>query len=149
TNMAHENQSSTVFPYTTLFRSTVKVSKGTWYKLLLAIVKEPMLVLLIAITFLYVVIGNYSEAFFMACAIIAVSGISFYQDNRSKKALEALEKLNEPLSVVIRNAQVIHIPTHEIAIGDLCVVTEGKMINADGQIVHSNDFSVNEASLTG
>jgi len=131
------------------YNQTVKVSKGTWYTLLLAIVKEPMLVLLIAITFLYVVIGNYSEAFFMACAIIAVSGISFYQDNRSKKALEALEKLNEPLSVVIRNAQVIHIPTHEIAIGDLCVVTEGKMINADGQIVHSNDFSVNEASLTG
>src|SRR5690606_6227819 len=26
---------------------------------------------------------------------------------------------------------------------------EGKMINADGKIVHSNDFSVNEASLTG
>src|SRR5690606_16166434 len=25
----------------------------------------------------------------------------------------------------------------------------GKMINADGKIVHSNDFSVNEASLTG
>src|SRR5690606_18115705 len=66
------------------YNQTVKVSKGTWYTLLLAIVKEPMLVLLIAITFLYVVIGNYSEAFFMACAIIAVSGISFYQDNRSK-----------------------------------------------------------------
>src|SRR5690606_11979560 len=26
---------------------------------------------------------------------------------------------------------------------------EGKMINADGEIIHSNDFSVNEASLTG
>src|SRR5690606_24435579 len=41
------------------------------------------------------------------------------------------------------------IPTHEIAVGDLCIVEEGKMINADGEIVHSNDFSVNESSLTG
>jgi Ca2+-transporting ATPase len=30
-----------------------------------------------------------------------------------------------------------------------CIIEEGKMVNADGKIVHSNDFSVNEASLTG
>ena len=123
--------------------------KSAWYLMLLDILKEPMLLLLIAVAVIYVVVGNYSEAIFMLGAIIAVSGISFYQDNRSKTALDALEKLNEPLSTVIRNAKVIQIPTHEIAVGDLCIIEEGKMINADGQIVHSNDFSVNEASLTG
>lgn len=117
--------------------------------MLIDILKEPMLLLLIAVTIIYVIVGNYSEALFMLGAIIAVSGISFYQDNRSKKALEALEKLNEPLSTVIRNSKVTKIPTNEIAVGDLCIVEEGKMINADGEIVHSNDFSVNEASLTG
>ncbi|MGE4345814.1 MAG: HAD-IC family P-type ATPase, partial [Flavobacteriaceae bacterium] len=125
------------------------IKKNTWYNMLLAILKEPMLLLLIAVAVIYVTVGNYSEAAFMLGAIIAVSGISFYQDNRSKKALEALEKLNEPLSTVIRNSEVIQIPTHEIAVGDLCISEEGKMINADGEIVHSNDFSVNEASLTG
>lgn len=123
--------------------------KSTWYNLLLDILKEPMLLLLFTVTIIYVLVGNYAEAVFMLGAIIAVSAISFYQDNRSKKALEAMEKLNEPLSTVIRNKKVMHIPTHEIAVGDLCIVEEGKMINADGQIVHSNDFSVNEASLTG
>ncbi len=123
--------------------------KNAWYLMLLDILKEPMLLLLIAVSVIYVIVGNYSEALFMLGAIIAVSGISFYQDNRSKMALEALEKLNEPLSTVIRNSKVIQIPTHEIAVGDLCIIEEGKMINADGKIVHSNDFSVNEASLTG
>lgn len=125
------------------------IKKNIWYTMLLDILKEPMLLLLIAVAIIYVIVGNYSEAIFMLGAIIAVSGISFYQDNRSKKALEALEKLNEPLSTVIRNSKVIRIPTHEIAVGDLCITEEGKMINADGEIVHSNDFSVNEASLTG
>src|SRR5690606_13809842 len=125
------------------------VKKNAWYMMLFDILKEPMLLLLFAVTIIYVIVGNYSEAAFMLGAIITVSGISFYQDNRSKKALEALEKLNEPLSTVIRNSQVIQIPTNEIAVGDLCIVEEGKMINADGEIVHSNDFSVNEASLTG
>ena len=118
-------------------------------QLLLDIIREPMLILLFAISIIYLLVGDYGEALFMFFAIVAVSAISFYQDNRSKKALEALEKLNEPLSSVIRNGRTVQIPTHEISVGDLCVIHEGRMINADGKIVQSNDFSVNEASLTG
>src|SRR5690554_1181765 len=131
------------------YNQPAELKKSAWYTMLLDILKEPMLLLLIAVAVIYVVVGNFSEALFMLGAIIAVSGISFYQDNRSQKALEALEKLNEPLSTVIRDSKVIQVPTHEIAVGDLCIIEEGKMINADGEIVHSNDFSVNEASLTG
>lgn len=126
-----------------------ETEKSTWFSLLLDILKEPMLILLIIITLIYLIVGNYGEAAFMFFAIVAVSGISFYQDNRSKKALEELEKLNEPLSKVIRNSKIISIPTHEIVVGDLCITEEGKMINADGKILHSNDFSVNQSSLTG
>lgn len=122
---------------------------NTWLQLLADVLKEPMLILLVAVSVIYVLVGDYAEAAFMFAAIVAVSAISFYQDNRSRKALQALEKLNEPLSRVIRNSEVISIPTHEIAVGDLCITEEGSIINADGVIVHSNDFSVNEASLTG
>lgn len=125
------------------------INKSTWLTLLLNILKEPMSILLFAISIIYLIVGDYAEFTFMFVAIISVSAISFYQDNRSKKALEELEKLNEPLSTVIRNGKMIQIPTHEIVIGDLCVIEEGKMINADGIIVHSNDFSINESSLTG
>ncbi|MBP2615225.1 cation-translocating P-type ATPase [Chryseobacterium jejuense] len=125
------------------------VKKESWADLLLNILKEPMLILLICVSFIYVLTGDYGEALFMFAAIVGVTAISFYQDNRSKKALEELEKLNEPLSKVIRNSKVIDIPTFEIAVGDLCITEEGNLINADGRIVHSNDFSVNESSLTG
>jgi len=121
---------------------------GAW-AILWEILEEPMLILLFAISIIYVIVGDYGEALFMFVAIVAVSGISFYQDNRSKKALEELEKLNEPLSTVIRNSKVEKITSHEIVVGDLCITEEGKMINADGRIVHSNDYSVNESSLTG
>lgn len=123
--------------------------KNTWFDLVINILKEPMLILLIIISLIYVIVGDYGEAVFMFVAIVAVTAISFYQDNRSKKALEELEKLNEPLSMVIRNSQIVEIPTHEIVVGDLCITEEGKNINADGVIVQSNDFSVNESSLTG
>lgn len=125
-----------------------KRNNGTW-RLLINIVKEPMLILLIMISVIYLVVGNYAEAYFMFGAVIFVSGISFYQDSRSRNAMQALEKLNEPLSKVIRDGQIVAIKTHEIAVGDLCITEEGQIINADGRIVHSNDFSVNESSLTG
>lgn len=123
--------------------------KSSGLALLLNILKEPMLLLLFAISAIYLLIGEYGEALFMLAAIVAVSAISFYQDSRSKKALEALEKLNEPLSSVIRNGKVVQIPTNEIVIGDLCLTEEGKYLNADGRIVYSTDFSVNESSVTG
>ncbi|QRA44340.1 cation-translocating P-type ATPase [Chryseobacterium cucumeris] len=125
------------------------VKKESWADLLLNILKEPMLILLICVSFIYVLTGDYGEALFMFAAIVGVTAISFYQDNRSKKALEELEKLNEPLSKVIRDSKIIDIPTFEIAVGDLCITEEGSLINADGRIVYSNDFSVNESSLTG
>lgn len=131
------------------YNQVSSIKKISWYSMLIAILKEPMTLLLIAVTLIYLMVGNYSEAIFMSFAIIAVSSISFYQDNRSKKALEALEQLNEPLSTVIRDSVVIKTPTNELAVGDLCIIEEGKMINADGEIVYSNDFSVNESSLTG
>ncbi|MBK1441087.1 cation-translocating P-type ATPase [Parapedobacter sp. ISTM3] len=131
------------------YNQLAAAANSSWLSLLAGILKEPMLILLIAISLIYVMVGDYGEAAFMFAAIVAVSAISFYQDNRSKRALQALEKLNEPLSRVIRNSIIVDIPTREIAVGDLCITEEGKIINADGRIVHSNDFSVNEASLTG
>ncbi|MDF0720656.1 cation-translocating P-type ATPase [Kaistella sp. PBT33-4] len=131
------------------YNSMTAAPKNTWFTILTDILKEPMLILLMLIAVIYLVVGNYGEALFMLAAIVLVSGISFYQDNRSKKALEALQRLNEPLSKVIRNSTVIQIPTHEIVVGDLCIAAEGQMINADGRIVYSHDFTVNEASLTG
>jgi Ca2+-transporting ATPase len=53
------------------------------------------------------------------------------------------------LSTVLRNGEPIRIATAAIVIDDLVIAEEGNTINADGEIVHSNDFSVNESLLTG
>jgi Ca2+-transporting ATPase len=123
--------------------------KYKWWLALFQLLKDPMLLLLIAVAIIYFILGNNHEAYFMLAAIVAVSGISFYQDNRSRKAIEALEKLTEPLSTVFRNGLSQSIPTKEIVINDLVIAKEGNTVNADGEIVHSNDFSVNESILTG
>ncbi|MBV7530323.1 cation-translocating P-type ATPase [Chitinophaga sp. sic0106] len=123
--------------------------KNRLVALLSELLSEPMLILLVAVTIIYFILGETSEAYFMLAAIIVVSGISIYQEGRSNKALAALKKINQPLTLAVRNKKIIGIPTAEIVVGDIMVVEEGNTINADGTVIHANDFSVNESALTG
>lgn len=113
------------------------------------IIKEPMLMLLVAASTIYFITGNITDGIFMASAIVLVSAISLYQDSRSRNALDALKKLTQPRCKVIRNGETIEINSGDIVVDDLLVVEEGTAISADGIIIQSNDFSVNESILTG
>src|SRR5690606_41728951 len=79
------------------FNQVAPAERSTWYTMVLDILKEPMLILLIAVAVIYVIVGNYSESLFMLGAIIAVAGSSFYRDHCSKKAAEALGSVNKPV----------------------------------------------------
>ncbi len=126
-----------------------KTANNAWLESLKETVTEPMFILLVACTVIYFSTGAYSEGFFMLGAIILVSGISFYQDSRSKRALEALKAYSEPSANVIRNNEVIEILSEDIVMGDFVVVSEGELMPADGIVKQINDFSVNESILTG
>ena len=113
------------------------------------LLKEPMVVLLLVTSSIYFITGNYDDGIFLAIAIVLVSAISLYQDSRSRDALAKLKIYTHPNCKVIRDGEVAEIKTTEIVVGDSIMVEEGTTIPADGVIVHSNDFSVNESILTG
>ncbi len=113
------------------------------------IIKEPMFILLLVASAVYFITGNTTDGIFMAAAIVLVSTISLYQDSRSRNALDALRLLTQPHCTVIRSGETIEINSEDIVTGDFMVVEEGKNVPADGIIIQSNDFSVNESILTG
>jgi Ca2+-transporting ATPase len=116
---------------------------------IIEIVKEPMFLLLFVAASIYYITGDYADGIFMTIAILLVAAISLFQEARSRNAIDALKKLSQPKSKVIRNGEIIEIPSEEIVIGDCIQVQEGTFIPADAVIIQSNDFSVNEAILTG
>jgi P-type Ca2+ transporter type 2C len=124
-------------------------SKAGFWEALKNVVKEPMFILLVVASVIYFITGNISDGIFMASAIVLVSAISLFQDSRSRNAIAALKLLTQPHSKVIRNGETIEINSDEIVIGDCMVVEEGTAVPADGIIIRSNDFSVNESILTG
>ncbi len=114
-----------------------------------SLAKEPMVILLLVASAIYFISGSIGDGIFMAAAIVLVSAISLYQDGKSQNALEKLKDFTRPKCKVIRNGKVVEINSEEVVLGDSLMVEEGATIAADGEIVHSNDFSVNESILTG
>ncbi len=123
--------------------------ESTFLDVLLRIVKEPMTILLLVASTIYFISGETGNGIFMVVAILFIASISLYQDSRSKNALEKLKDLSQPHCKVIRNGILIEIKSEELVVGDFLLVEEGTSITADGIIVQSNDFSVNESILTG
>jgi Ca2+-transporting ATPase len=114
-----------------------------------SLAREPMVILLFITSSIYFIIGNTGDGIFLALAIVFVSAISLYQDSRSRTALEKLKDFTQPHCKVIRNGKVMKITSEELVIGDCLMIEEGNLITADGSIIHSNDFSINESILTG
>ena len=110
---------------------------------------EPIFILLIASAVVYLLLGEFSEAIFLLSAVLLVSTISFFQTFRTRKALSLLEVLTASKTKVIRDGEIIEIFSEEIVQGDFLISEEGSIVAADGLIVHSNDFAVNESVLTG
>ncbi len=123
--------------------------KNHFVEAIKGLVKEPMVILLLVAATLYFFTGNTGDGIFLAAAILLVAAISLYQDAKTHNALEKLKELSQPHCKVIRNGEVIEIMSQDVVVGDFLMVEEGSTIVADGIIVHSNDFSVNESILTG
>ena len=123
--------------------------ENRFFEIVKSIAGEPMVILLLAASILYFITGNTGDGIFLAVAIVLVSAISIFQDSRSRNALEKLKLYTKPNCKVIRNGETEEIKTDDLVVGDFLIAEEGTSVSADGIIVQSNDFSVNESILTG
>ena len=125
-----------------------KKENGFW-TVIKSLASDPMVIMLLVASVIYFFSGKTGDGIFLAAAIIFQSGISLYQHARSKDALAKLQEYIQAKCKVIRNGKQEEIKSEDLVIGDAMIVEEGTAIPADGAIIHSNDFSVNESILTG
>jgi len=123
--------------------------ENRFFEVMKTLAEEPMVILLLAASTLYFITGHTGDGIFLAVAIVLVSALSLFQDSRSRNALEKLKIYTKPNCKVIRNGETEEIKTDELVIGDCLIAEEGTSVSADGIIIQSNDFSVNESILTG
>lgn len=118
-------------------------------RIALEVVKEPMFLLLISCGVLYIILGDYKEGIILLSTIFIIIFITFYQYQKTEKALEALKKLSSPRALVIRDGQEIRIPGREVVPDDIIIINEGDRIPADAVLLESLNITVDESLLTG
>ncbi len=113
------------------------------------VIKEPIFLLLVACGAIYLFLGDKQEALMLLGFVFVVTGISFYQEHKTERTLEALRDLSSPRALVIRGGQSKRIPGREVINGDLIVLAEGDRVPADARVLSSTNLSTDESLLTG
>lgn len=130
--------------------NTIKLKEDrVFLQVLRDVITEPMFILLLAACIIYFIAGQLPEGIIMLVSIFFVSGISFFQEYRSRNAVRALKKLSAGQARVFRDGLEKKIDIEEIVVDDLMLLEEGEVVPADGRIAEANDFALNESILTG
>ena len=118
-------------------------------RLVLDVLKEPMLSLLLAGGAIYLLLGDRAEgAILLAFAGLSV-GLTVVQEARTERVLDALRDLTSPRALVIRDGQRRRIAGQDLVRGDLIALSEGDRVPADAQLQPGAELTLDESLLTG
>ena len=124
-------------------------NRRTPLRIVLEVLREPMLLLLLGGGTLYLVLGSLSEALVLLFLAMFSVVITVVQETRTEGVLEALRDLTSPRALVIRDGERKRIAGREVVRGDIVVLNEGDRVPADATLVHSSDLQTDESLLTG
>lgn len=119
------------------------------FRIALEIVREPMFLLLIACGSLYLILGDIKEALLLLAFVFVVVGITYFQERKTERALDALRDLSSPRALVIRSGEKKRIAGRDVVAGDLLVLSEGDRAPADSILISSAGISIDESLITG
>ena len=116
---------------------------------ILAIVSEPMLILLISAGVINFFLAEVLDAIMLMFTVVIVLGISIVQSRRTENALFALKQLAAPYATVIRDGTEMRVPSSNVVVGDLLLLSEGDRVSADARIIRNVTLAADESTLTG
>jgi Ca2+-transporting ATPase len=123
--------------------------KRNFFHILLEVIREPMFLMLIACGLLYLFLGDQEEALMLMGFVVVIIGITFYQEQKTERALEALRDLSSPRALVIRDGRQQRIAGREVVRDDIVLIAEGDRVPADAVLLTGSNVTVDESLLTG
>ncbi|MDZ4729579.1 MAG: cation-translocating P-type ATPase [Xanthomonadales bacterium] len=126
-----------------------QTQRRTPLRIILDVIREPMLALLIGGGLVYLALGSAQEALVLLAFACFSVVITVVQEARTERVLEALRDLTSPRALVIRDGARLRIAGREVVRGDLVVLAEGDRVPADARVLTVQDLQADESLLTG
>ncbi len=93
--------------------------------------------------------GRRLTAFFILGIVALSVALSFFQEYRAQKELEALDRLLLFKAVVVRDGAHRQVDAAEVVPGDILVLSQGQKVPADARVIESHGLRADESALTG
>lgn len=127
----------------------LKEEKVSWIKIFLRQLKNAFVYVLLLAAFLSLFLGEETDSFVILGIILVNTLFGFWQEFRVEKSIEALKKLTESKTRVLRDGKEIAVSSSEIVLGDVVLLSEGDIVTADLRLIEEASFMVDESSMTG
>ncbi|MBD8034328.1 MULTISPECIES: cation-translocating P-type ATPase [Solibacillus] len=119
------------------------------FQVLLEQFQDFLVIILIAAAIISMFLGDVDSSIVILIVLVLNAVLGTVQHVRAEKSLNSLKEMAAPVSKVIREGEVIEIPSRNVIVGDLLVLEAGDYISADGRVIESYSLQINESSLTG
>ena len=110
---------------------------------------SPLIYVLLAAAVLSAVIGEWSDAGFIAAVLLINAIVGTVQEFTAQRAATSLQTLVQTRARVIRDGNTLVIDADSLVPGDIILLESGDRIPADARLVFSHDLRVDESLLTG
>lgn len=118
-------------------------------RILLEVLREPMLLLLLAAAGVYLLLGDSFDALALGASALFVVALSFWQQQRAEHALRALRELASPRCFLLRDGVWQRRAATGLVVDDLIELREGDRVPADARLVAGASLTLDESLLTG
>jgi P-type Ca2+ transporter type 2C len=115
----------------------------------LAQLRDPMNIMLVAVTVVSLVIGQVTTGIVVALLVLLNVVLGTRQELQARASVDALSKMQVPQTRVVRSGEILLVPALDVVPGDIVQVEAGDIVPADGRIIRSATLETQEAALTG
>ncbi|KGR90350.1 ATPase [Ureibacillus massiliensis 4400831 = CIP 108448 = CCUG 49529] len=108
-----------------------------------------LVIILMIAAIISVFLGEVQSSIVILVVVILNAVLGTVQQIKAEKSLDSLKDMAAPIARVLRDGQVVEIPSKEVVVGDIVILDAGDYVCADGRIIESYSLQINESSLTG
>ena len=126
--------------------------KKSLLELFIAQLKDVLIYVLIGAAVVNIIahgLEGITDAIIILLVVFINAVVGVVQESKAEKALEALQQMTTPKSLVRRNGEVVEVNSEELVPGDILIIDAGRYIPADARLIETANLQIEESALTG
>lgn len=131
------------------FNELVEGKKKSVMQIFVEQFKDFLVMILIISAIISGILGDAESAIVIFVVITMNAILGTVQTVKAEQSLDSLKQLSAPEAKVVRDGNVIQIPSREVTIGDEVILEAGDCIPADGKLIECASLKIDESALTG